>query len=181
MAIKSTIFKLNLNVADINRQYYQDFSHTIARHASETDVRMFARITAFALNAHEHLQFTKGLSSDEEPDLWQVNLRGEIDHWIDLGQPLEKRIRQSCSKAENVTIYTYQRHNTERWYEGIRPDVERFKHLKIVHLNIMDESMIEKLIDRTMTLTCSIVDDLVTMSNDSDLLTIKMLTLKSPR
>src|SRR3954463_16368372 len=98
MAIKSTVFKVALNIADMNRNYYQDHALTIARHPSETDLRMIVRIVAFALNAHERLQFTKGLADVDEPDLWQLALTGDVEHWIDLGQPLEKRIRQSCSK-----------------------------------------------------------------------------------
>src|SRR5437660_268976 len=118
MALKSTVFKVALNIADMNRQHYQDHALTLARHPSETDLRMILRIIVYALNAHEHLQFTKGLGSAEEPDLWQLDLTGAIKHWIELGQPVEKRIRQSCSKAGRVSIYTYQRGGAMLWYDG---------------------------------------------------------------
>lgn len=178
MALKSTIFKLNLSVADMNRQYYEDHSLTIARHPSETDLRMLVRIIVFALNAHEHLQFTKGLADAEEPDLWQMDLTGQIQHWIDLGQPVEKRIRQSCSKAAKVSIYTYQKGASDMWYETVRDKVERFKHLKIFHLAILDESAVERIADRTMNLNCTIEDDRVLLTTDTESLTVECNPVK---
>lgn len=115
MAINSTVFKVLLAVADGSRGYYQDHALTVARHPSETDLRMLVRLVAFAANAHERLQFTKGLGDVDEPDLWQMDLTGGIEHWIDLGQPVIKRIRQSCSKAQRVTIYSYQEGAVGPW------------------------------------------------------------------
>ncbi len=82
MALKPVIYKLNLNLSDLNRQIYQDYQLTIALHPSETIERMVARILAFALNANEDLSFTKGLSSTDEPDLWQHSLDGQTLLWI---------------------------------------------------------------------------------------------------
>lgn len=178
MAIKSTIFKVQLTISDIPRGYYQDHELTIAQHPSETDLRLLLRIVAFALNAHEHLQFTKGLSSQEEPDLWQIDLTGEIQHWIELGQPGEKRIRQSCSKANLVSIYTYQRGGAAHWYKSVQSMAERFKHLSVTHLGISDESVAAKFIDRSMTLNCVIDDGQVMLMDDTNSLTIKIDSTK---
>ncbi|MDQ3232714.1 MAG: YaeQ family protein, partial [Pseudobdellovibrionaceae bacterium] len=106
MAIKSTIFKVDLTIADSHRGYYEDHALTLAKHPSETNQRMILRLAVFALNAHENLQFTKGLSEMDEPDMWQKSLTGDIEHWIELGQPQDKRIRQSCGKSDRVSIYT---------------------------------------------------------------------------
>ena len=92
MALKATIFKAELQIADMDRNYYHDHALTIARHPSETDERMMVRVLAYALHAHEALSFGKGLSTDDEPDLWQKDLTGAIELWIDVGQPDEKRI-----------------------------------------------------------------------------------------
>jgi uncharacterized protein YaeQ len=161
VAVKSTVFKVELQVSDVGRGYYEAHALTLARHPSETDVRLFARIVAFALNAHEHLQFTRGLSSVEEPDLWEVDLTGEVQHWIELGQPTEKRIRQSCSKANRVTIYSCQPHRSavEHWHASVRETVERFDHLTIAHLRLGDERAVEGLVERSMRLTCMIDGD----------------------
>src|SRR5690242_18259904 len=105
MALKATIFKADLNIADMDRDYYGDHALTIARHPSETDERMMVRVFAFARHAHERLQFTKGLSADDEPDLWQKSLSDEIELWIDVGQPDEKRVRKACNRSQRVALY----------------------------------------------------------------------------
>ncbi len=107
MALKATIFKAELQIADIDRSYYQAHSLTLARHPSETEQRMMVRLLAFALHADERLLFGRGLSTDDEPDLWLKNLHDEIELWIELGQPDEKRVRKTCARARNVIIYTY--------------------------------------------------------------------------
>ena len=106
MALSSTICKATLQIADTDRNYYADHALTIARHPSETDERMMMRLLAFALNAHEHLAFGRGLSTDE-PDLWQKDLTGAIVHWIEVGQPDEKSLLRACGRAERVTVYSY--------------------------------------------------------------------------
>lgn len=179
MALKATIFKLDLTVSDITRGYYENHALTIARHPSETDLRMLVRLAVFALNAHENLAFTKGLSTTDEPDLWQKSLTGEIELWIDLGQPIDKRIRQSCGKATKVSIYTYQKNTVNMWYETVKETAERFKNLSVIHLALSDENLVARLIDRTMKLNCVIEDDQMQLSNDSDTLTIQMNVIKA--
>lgn len=97
MALKATIFKVELVVADMDRNYYGDHNLTIARHPSETDERMMVRILAFALYADPALAFAKGLCVDDEPDLWQKDLTGLVERWIDVGQPDEKWIRKPAA------------------------------------------------------------------------------------
>lgn len=115
MALKSTIYKASLQIADMDRNYYHDHMLTIAKHPSETDERMMLRILVFALNAHDDLVFTKGLSTDNEPDLWQKKLNGDIERWIDLGQPDEKRIRKACGLSNQVLIYCYSGSSADIW------------------------------------------------------------------
>ena len=107
MALKATICKASLQVADVDRNYYAEHALTVARHPSETDERMMARLLALALNAHERLTFCKGLSDTDEPDLWQKDLTGAIEHWIEVGQPDDKRLLRACGRAEKVTVYAY--------------------------------------------------------------------------
>jgi uncharacterized protein YaeQ len=178
MAVKSTIFKADLTIADSNRGYYDDHALTIARHPSETNQRMILRLAVFALNAHENLQFTKGLSEMDEPDMWQKSLMGDIEHWIELGQPLDKRIRQSCGKSTLVSIYTYQRGSAQNWFEGIEDSVDRFKHLRVIHLTCTDEAAIDRLVDRSMKLTCMIDEQQIMLTNDKDSLTVELKVLK---
>ena len=73
MAQPSTIFKAELEISDMDRGYYNTHSITVARHPSETDERMMMRILAYALHASEALIFAGGLSSTDEPDLWELS------------------------------------------------------------------------------------------------------------
>src|SRR3954469_10403061 len=107
MALKATIYKAELQLSDIDRGLYGDYALTIARHPSETDERMMIRLLAFALHADEALLFGKGLSADDEPDLWQKDLTGSIAAWIDVGQPDDRRIRRACGRAAQVYVYAY--------------------------------------------------------------------------
>src|SRR5471032_971236 len=102
MALKSTIYKANLQVADMDRHYYADHALTIACHPSETPERMMVRVLAYALNAHERLGFGKGLSDVEDPDLSLKDLTGRVQLWIEVGLPDDKTVLKACGRADAV-------------------------------------------------------------------------------
>jgi uncharacterized protein YaeQ len=158
MALTATIFKAELQIADMDRQHYQDHSLTIARHPSETDERMMVRLLAFALHAHEQLAFTRGLSTDDEPDLWQKSLSGEIELWIELGQPDEKRIRRACGRAGRVVVYTYQDRSAAVWWSQMEDRLRRFGNLSVLHLADDVSRALGKLAKRNMRLQCTVQD-----------------------
>lgn len=172
MALKATVFKLQLHIADIDRHYYYDHSMTIARHPSETDLRMMVRIAAFALNASDTLSFCKGISTDDEPDLWQKSLTDEVEHWIELGQLDEKRIRQACGKSQQVTIYTYQSKSAEVWREQISGKLHRHENLAVVSLSF-DEEALSNLAQRSMEITATIQDGELSLSSAEANVTIQ--------
>ena len=172
MALKATIFKANLNIADMDRHYYQDHPLTIARHPSETDERMMVRIIAFALNASEYLQLTKGLSTDDEPDLWEKELSGEIKHWIELGLPDEKRVRKACGRAHQVSIYTYGGNPAEHWYEKNAGLFQRFNNLQVVNIDSEESKAIAAITERSMQLQCSIQDEQLWINKGEDSIAI---------
>ncbi len=120
MALKSTIFKAELQIADTERGYYHDHGLTIARHPSENDERMMVRLLSFALHADEALVFGDSIGNEDEPSLWQKDLTGAIRVWIDVGQPDEKRIRRACGRAERVFIYTYGGHGVDVWWGQVQ-------------------------------------------------------------
>jgi len=165
MAIKSTIFKAELQITDMDRNYYHDHALTIARHPSENDARMMLRILAFALNAHERLCFTKGLSSDDEPDLWQKNLSNEIELWIDLGLPDEKRLRRACGRSDQVIIYTYNRTGAEAWLQKIQSKIHRFSNLSIFNIDDATIIALAEFSQRSMQLQFTIADATTLLSD----------------
>ena len=126
MALKSVIYKAQLQVADMDRHYYADHALNIACHPSETLQRMMTRILVFALHATESLELAKGISDVDEPDLWQKDLTGAIQLWIELGQPEERRILKACGRADQVIIYAYG-NNAQLWWKQISNKLARAK------------------------------------------------------
>ena len=179
MAPNSTIFRVALSVADVTRGYYQEHSLVVARHPSETDFRMLVRIVVFALHAEEHLAFGKGLSSPDEPDIWLKDLTGQVQHWIDLGQPTEKRIRQACGKAGHVTVYAFQKGAALPWFQELGKQLERFDHLSVILLDNLVEKNFVKILNRTMNLSCTIDGDQIQVSDEVNHFVIEIVRLKA--
>jgi len=166
MAQKATIYKIELSVSDMDRHYYEVHKLTVAKHPSETDERLMVRIVAFALNAHEHLEMTKGLSTDDEPDIWQKSLSGELDVWVALGLPSEKVVRQSCGKAGKVVVYSYGGRTAEMWWDKIKNSTTRFDNLQVINFSETDTGELAKLASRAMKLQVNIQDGDVMVSVD---------------
>ena len=156
MALKSIIFKAELNITDMDREYYHTHALTIAQHPSETNERMMIRILAFALYASDSLQFTKGLSADDEPDLWQKNLRDEVDVWIDLGQPDEKRIRKACGRGQQAVIVSYGGATADIWWKKTSDKLGRFNNLTVINLAAAETAALAATVERTMQIQCTI-------------------------
>jgi len=165
MALKATVFKASTQIADMNRNYYADHSLTIARHPSETDRRMMLRILAFCIDADESLAFTKGISTEDEPDLWQHELNGEIKHWIELGLPDERRIRKACSRANRVTIYTYNRRSFDVWWRQNSNKLSALDKLTLINISDQELEALKSLAQRNMQLQCTIQDDDIWLSD----------------
>lgn len=156
MAISSTIFRANLNVADMDRHYYSDHALTLARHPSETDERMMVRLLAFALHAHERLEFGRGIGTADEPDLWQRDLTGRIELWIEVGQPDDRRVRKACGQADRAVIYAYGGRIVEQWWTRAGPELKRCKNLQVIALSPTTTQALEALADRSMELQMTI-------------------------
>ncbi|WP_299934262.1 YaeQ family protein [uncultured Pelagimonas sp.] len=168
MAQKSTIYKVELSVSDMDRHYYETHKLTVAKHPSETDERMMLRLVAFALNADEQLELTKGLSTDDEPDIWQKSLSNELELWVTLGLPSEKIVRQSCGKADEVIIYSYGGKTADVWWDKIQGTTTRFDNLKVVNFSEQDSRALEQLASRSMKLQVNIQDGDVMVSADDN-------------
>lgn len=179
MALKATIFKAELQIADMDRHYYQDHVLTIARHPSETDERMMVRLLAFVRHADEALNFGKGLSDVEEPDLWKKDLTGAIDLWIEVGQPDEKRLLKACGRAAQVIVYSYSS-NSSIWWNQISSRVERARNLTVINLPSAISLALAKLAQRNMQLQCTIQDGQIWLTADGETVQLDLTILKSP-
>ncbi|MGF1545710.1 MAG: YaeQ family protein [Thiotrichales bacterium] len=167
MALKSTLFKAELQIADLDRNYYADHALTLARHPSETDERMMVRLLAFALYADEHLTFGKGLCVDDEPDLWQKDLTGVIERWIDVGEPQEKWIRRACGRADQVVILSYGGRGADLWWTQNATRLARFENLTVVSLPGTTVQALAALAQRSMRLQVTLQEGAVWLTDDA--------------
>lgn len=170
MAIKATIYKASVQVSDMDRNHYQGYELTLALHPSETEERMMARLAVFALLADEkdgaeQLSFTKGISTDEEPDLWQKNFSDEVLLWVELGQPDEKRLRKACGRAQQVVIVNYN-DKSDIWWEQNKSKLSRFSNLRVLQFAESEIKTFESLCSRSMQLNVTIQDGEMWVSND---------------
>lgn len=179
MALKATIFKADIQIADMDRGHYADYSLTLARHPSETDERMMVRLLGFALFADPMLAFGKGLCVDDEPDLWQRDLTGAIERWIDVGQPDEKWVRKACGRAREVVVLSYGR-ALEVWWASARAKLERQASLTVIELAREQSAELARLAERTMRLQFTIQEGQVWVTNGRDSVVIEPRTLLAP-
>jgi uncharacterized protein YaeQ len=173
MALKATIYKASLGIADMDRNYYADHALTLAQHPSETDERMMIRLLAFALNADDNLTFTRGLSTDDEPELWVKDLTGHITLWIELGLPDEDRIRKASNRADKVIVYAYGGRQARIWWDKHGNKLERYNNVTVINLPEEATAELPSLMERTMTLQVNIQDGDVTLGNENRMLSIR--------
>jgi uncharacterized protein YaeQ len=177
MALKATIFKADLQIADMDRHVYGDHALTIARHPSETDDRMMARVLAYALYAQDGIAFTKGLFDVDEPDVWVKSLAGEITLWIDLGQPDEARIRRACSRADQVVVLCYSS-GCEVWWKQIASKLTRLSNLTVLQLPADTTRALSALAARSMRLQCMVQDGEVWINTETQSVPVKLTRLQ---
>ena len=182
MAIKSTVCKANLQIADMDRGLYATHLLTLARHPSETDERMMVRLLAFALQtpADDHdgaLVFARGLSDTDEPDLWQHSLDGQLRHWIEVGQPDERRLARACGRADRVTLYVYSS-AALIWWAGVQNKVARLANLKVWQLPAAQSQALAELAERSMQLQVTVQDGQLWVGNGNRSLEVHPIALK---
>jgi uncharacterized protein YaeQ len=165
MAPKSTVYKAELEVADLDRQYYAAHSLVLACHPSETETRMMLGLAAFALNAHERLAFSRGLAETEEPDLWRRDLAGDLELWIELGHPDERRLARACGKSRSVVVYTYSA-SPELWWEPASERLWRFRNLRVYGFDPEEAKALQGLVRRGMSLSATIQDGELWLRDD---------------
>ncbi|MCL5060881.1 MAG: YaeQ family protein [Candidatus Thermoplasmatota archaeon] len=177
MALKATIYKADLQIADMDRHVYGDHALTIARHPSETDERMMARVLAYALYAQDGIAFTKGLFDVDEPDVWVKNLAGEVTLWIDLGQPDGARIRRACGRADRVVVLCYG-NSCEVWWKQIAGKLTRFANLAVLQLPAETSRALAALAERSMRLQCMVQDGEIWINTDTQSVPVKLIALQ---
>ena len=174
MALKSTIFKATVQLADIDHGHYADHVLTLARHPSETDERMMVRLAALALNAHELqdlcggdgvLAFGGGLSDPDDPDLSLTDYTGRKRLWVEVGQPEDKPLSKACSQADVVRVYAYAA-SAPIWWRGIEPRLARMDRLEVWQLPAEATQQLATLAERTMVLQATVQEGALTLGSE---------------
>ena len=176
MALKSTIYKIDLNIADMDRQYYAQHNLTLAKHPSETDERVMVRLISFALYANEALIFGKGLSDDEEPDLWQKDLTGAIQLWMDVGLPTQKDIHKACGKSAQVAVVLHGGRIADMWWQQNCKGLLKLNNLTVI--NLPRTQALASLAAKSINISCTIQDNEILVSHDSGSFDITPMILK---
>jgi uncharacterized protein YaeQ len=162
MATKATIYKAEVQLSDIDRGVYGDYPLTIARHPSETDERLLIRLLAFALNVpadtdHGPLEFAKDMWDPDEPSLWQKNYTGDILHWIEVGQPDEKRLLRATARVGRVSVYSFSS-SASIWWKGLEGKLTRARNLTVWQVPALQSGALASLAQRTMELQVTVQD-----------------------
>ena len=186
MALKSTIFKVNLQIADIDHNYYADHALTLARHPSETDERMMIRLAALAFNAYKLqsecngdgvLAFGAGLSDVEDPDVSLTDFTGHKRLWIEVGQPEDKPISKACNKADAVMLYCFA-HSSEIWWKGIETKLTRLDRLQVWRVPTLASQALAKLAQRSMQLQATIQEGNLMLGDGKETVDIEPIRWK---
>ncbi|MBX3585603.1 MAG: YaeQ family protein [Ramlibacter sp.] len=186
MALKSTIFKANLQVADIDHGYYADHTLTLARHPSETDERMMIRLAALAINAHQlqtvcngdgTLGFGAGLSDPDDPDVFLRDFTGQTRLWIEVGQPEDKPVIKACGKADQVMVYCFN-HAAEIWWRGIQNKLTRPQNLSVWRVPTVASQALAALAQRSMQLQATLQEGALMLGDGARSIDIEPLRWK---
>jgi len=177
MALKSTIRKATINLSDMDRNYYDTFQLTIAQHPSETEHRLMVRLLAFIFNADQNLQFGKGVSDEDEAALWQISYSEEIELWIELGKPEEKRIKKACNRAQEVKLYCYGT-SSDIWWQQNQNKMAQFKKLSVYQLESEVTEKLAGLVSKNMDLQCSIQDGQLWLTCHDETYLVELTKLK---
>jgi len=184
VALKATIYKAQLQIADMDRQLYADHAMTLALHPSETEERLLVRLLAFALNVpHDThrgaLLFARGLSDSDEPDLWQHDLSGQLVHWVEVGQPDDRRMAKACGRAERVSVYAYGS-AVPVWWSGIENKLVRLSNLWVWQIPSEQSQALADLADRSMQWQLTIQDGHIWVSTERATVELAPKLLKGP-
>jgi uncharacterized protein YaeQ len=181
MALKATVHRAELQTSDLDRHYYATHTLTLAQHPSETDTRLMVRLLCFGLFAEERLEFGRGLSSDGEPDLWRRSLTGDIEHWIQLGQPEEADVRRACGRAQKVSLIGYSGRAFSIWWEKNHVALSRCENLEVIELPADAVDQLPALLERGMRLQCLIQEGEVQLMSESASVTVTPRVLQEAR
>lgn len=177
MALGATIYKATVDVSDIDRGYYESRTLTVARHPSETEARMMLRILAYTLYAGEHVEFGRGISTEDEAAIWEINDAGDIGRWIEIGVPDTKTVRKAAGKSDDVVVIAYDEARLEPWWASHKGDFSKIDKLTVRWISDDDLAKLAAMAKRNMKLAATIQDGVVWLADDTQNIEIEIKSL----
>ncbi len=175
MALRATIYKVEIEVSDLDRSHFQTASLALARHPSETEERLMVRLLAWALHADERLAFGRGISSDDEATIWLHDLAGNMALWVEVGLPDERVLRRACGRAGQVVLYTYGGRTAAQWWERNAASFERLDNLSVIEIPQTASLAMTRLAARNLRVQATVQDGLVWLTLGEETLSIEPL------
>ncbi|MCX8957741.1 YaeQ family protein [Erwinia psidii] len=173
MALKATIYKAMINIADMDRHVFIDSNLTLARHPSETEERLMLRLLAWLVNADERLVFTRGLSAEDEPEIWRMNDHNGIEVWVELGLPDERRIKKACNRAASVFLYAYNARAAQIWWQQNQRRLAQLENLSVRFLDDHQMQALAGMAARSMHLQATVQDGTIWLSDEKNHLELR--------
>ena len=177
MALGATIYKATVDISDIDRGYYGTHLCTLARHPSETEERLAIRLLTFCLYVGEtdmKLEFGRGLSTEGEPALWEIDDTGAIARWIDVGVPDVKQVRKAAGRSNEEIVIAYGEDRIEPWWKQNASDMRKVDKLSVAMLKDAEVAQMLPLMSRTMHLTVTVQDGVVWLSDSVNTAQVQM-------
>jgi len=158
MALPSTIYRASIQLSDLDRQVYEQLQTTVAKHPSETEARLLARLLAYALCYEEDLVFTKGVGSGDEPDLWNKTADGRVRLWIEVGLPDPERLAKSCRHVERAILFAFGGVALSRWQAQHLEKLASCTNLTVVGIDSAFLTKLEEKLQRAISWSLTVTE-----------------------
>ena len=170
MALGATIYNFDIELADGDRHVYESLALRIARHPSESEEYLVARLLAYLLELVEGIEFSRGVSDPEEPTIAVRDLTGAITTWIDVGTPDAGRLHKAAKAAGRVVVYTHK--DPAQFLRQLAG--ERIHNAAALELYAIERALVGALVerlDRRVAFSLSVTDRELYLSIGADNLT----------
>ncbi len=179
MALGATIHQFSVQLSHVDRGVYESLDLRVARHPSESEEFLCARVLAYCLEHREGLAFSKGLADPDQPALEVRDLTGEMRAWIEIGAPDAARLHRATKAAPRGAVYTHT--DAGRYWDSLAG--ERIHRADALELYGLDRALVAALVrrlERRMAFDVSITDGTLYLTLGEELLSGGVKTHRLP-
>jgi uncharacterized protein YaeQ len=144
MALGATIYNFDVELSDTDRQLYESLALRVARHPSESEEYLVARVLAYLLEFADGIEFSRGVSDPDEPTIAIRDLTGAINTWIDIGTPDAARLHKASKTSNRVAVYIHK--DPTQFLKQLAG--ERIHRSEALELYAIDRALVSALVSR---------------------------------